>query len=308
MPKKSLWYRVGREFRMNWGLYLLVILPLAFLIIFKYIPIYGVQIAFRDFKIQHGITGSKFVGLKHFKKFLTNYKFFEIMRNTVLLSLYSLATFPLPIIFALLLNYIPNKRFQKSVQLITYAPHFITTVIIVGMVIQFLDARTGVINRLLGVIGIPAQNYMGNPDAFPHIFVFSNVWQNIGYNAIMYIAALSSVSPELHEAAIIDGATIPQRIRHVDLPGILPTVSIMLIMRLGSVLNVGYEKIYLMQNSLNLSVSEVISTYVYKQGLQSMIPQYSYSTAVNLFVSVVNVIMLILANRITKKMSGSGLF
>lgn len=308
MPKKTLWYRIGRELRLNWGLYLLVILPLAFLIIFKYVPMYGVQIAFRDYKIAQGITGSKFVGLKHFQKFLTNYKFFDIMRNTILLSLYSLMTFPLPILLALLLNYIPNKRFQKTVQLVTYAPHFITTVVIVGMIIQFLDARSGVVNQLLELVGVPAQNYMGNPAAFPHIYVWTNIWQNVGYNAIMYIAALSSVSPELHEAAIIDGATIPQRIRHVDLPGILPTVSIMLIMRLGSVLTVGYEKIYLMQNSLNLSTSEVISTYVYKQGLQSLVPQYSYSTAVNLFVSVVNVIMLLLANRITKKMSGSSLF
>ncbi len=308
MQKKTLWYRICREFRLNWGLYLLVILPLAFLILFKYVPMYGVQIAFRDFKIAHGITGSKFVGFKHFEKFLTNYKFKDIMWNTISLSLYSLLTFPLPIMLAMLLNYIPNKRFQKTVQLITYAPHFITTVVIVGMIIQFLDARSGVVNRLLELVGIPAQNYMGNPKAFPHIYVWTNVWQNVGYNSIMYIAALSSVSPELHEAAIIDGATIPQRIRHVDLPGILPTVSIMLIMRLGSVLSVGYEKIYLMQNSLNLATSEVISTYVYKQGLQSLIPQYSYSTAVNLFVSVVNVIMLVLANRISKKMSGSGLF
>lgn len=296
------------QLKRNWGLYLLVSIPMAYLIVFKYVPMYGVQIAFRDYKPGLGINGSDFVGLKHFIKFLTNYKFKEIMWNTIVISLYSLATFPLPVLLALLLNYVKNSRLKKTVQLVTYAPHFISTVVVVGMIIQFLDARNGVINQIIEMFGGQRANFMAKEAYFRHIYVWTGVWQSLGYNAIMYIAALANVSPELHEAAIIDGANIPQRIWHVDLPGILPTLSIMLIMRCGSILSMGHEKIYLMQNSLNLGQSEVISTYVYKQGIASTIPQYSYSAAVGLFVSVINVIMLLVTNWISKKVSGNAMF
>ena len=306
--QKKIKERILLEVKRNWGLYLLVSVPLAYLIIFKYVPMYGVQIAFRDYKPGLGISGSEFVGFKHFVKFLTNYKFKEIMWNTIVISLYSLATFPLPVMFALLLNYVKNHRFKKTVQLVTYAPHFISTVVIVGMIIQFLDARNGVINQIVELLGGERQNFMAKEAYFRHIYVWTDVWQGLGYSAIMYIAALANVSPELHEAAIIDGANIPQRIWHVDLPGILPTLSIMLIMRCGSILSMGHEKIYLMQNSLNLGHSEVISTYVYKQGIASDIPQYSYSAAVGLFVSVINVILLLVTNQISKKASGNSMF
>jgi len=306
--RKSFKEQLVREIKRNWGLYLLVSIPVAYLIIFKYIPMYGVQIAFRDFKVGLGFMESKWVGLKWFKKFLTNYKFKEIMWNTMAISLYSLATFPLPIVLALLLNYVKNQKFKKTVQMITYAPHFISTVVMVGIIIQFLDARNGVVNRIVEMLGGEAQNFMAKKEYFRHIYVWSGVWQSLGYNSIMYIAALAGVSPELHEAAIIDGATIKQRIWHVDLPSILPTIAITLILRCGSILSVGYEKIYLMQNSLNKGQSEVLSTYVYKLGLASSVPQYSYSTAVGLFVSVINLIMLLIVNKITAKMSGSSLF
>ena len=305
---KSFGERFSQELKRNWGLYLLVSMPLAYLIIFKYIPMYGIQIAFRDYKVGQGFTSGQWVGLKHFQKFLNFYNFDRLMLNTLSISLYSLATFPLPIILALLLHYVKNQHFKKTVQMITYAPHFISTVVMVGMILQFLDAKNGIINILINLLGGKGQNWMAKPAYFRHIYIWSGVWQGIGYGSIMYISALSSVSLELHEAAIIDGANIPQRIWHVDLPGILPTVSIMLILRCGSILSVGYEKIYLMQNSLNLPVSEVISTYVYKEGFTSGIPRYSYSAAVSLFISVINVTILLIVNKLADKFSNSSLF
>lgn len=300
--------RLFREIKRNGQLYLIVLLPLAYLIIFKYIPMYGVQIAFRDYKITKGIWESDWVGLKHFQKFLSNYKFKEILWNTISISLYSFITFPFPIILALALNSAKNQRYKKIVQMVTYAPHFISTVVLVGMIIQFLDARSGMINEIVRLFGGEAQNFLAKPEYFRHIYVWTGVWQGIGYGSIMYLAALSSVSPELHEAATLDGANLLQRIWHVDIPGILPTVSIMLIMRCGSILSVGYEKVYLLQNSLNIKTSEVISTYVYKQGLQAAIPQYSYSTAIGLFITLINMVMLIICNKLCDKLSGSSLF
>lgn len=306
--KKALKQRFVKEMKRNWELYLLVVVPVTYLIIFKYIPIWGVQIAFRDYKPGLGIMKSEWVGLKHFVRFINNYKFRDIIWNTISISLYDLCTFPLPIAFAVLLNYVKHAKFKKTVQMVTYAPHFISTVVMVGIIIQFLDARNGVVNRIVEFMGGSAQNFMAYGENFRHIYIWSGIWQNIGYNAVIYIAALSGVSPELHEAAIIDGANIPQRIWHVDLPGILPTIAIKLILACGSILTVGYQKIFLMQNSLNIGVSEVISTYVYKQGVASALPQYSYSTAIGLFVSIINVIMLLIVNKITDKLSGSSLF
>ena len=299
---------VQREIYKNWSLYLLVAVPVIYLIIFKYIPMYGVQIAFRRYQPVYGIEGSPWVGLDYFEQFMTNYKFWDIIRNTLSISIYSLLTFPLSIILAVLLNYIPFRKFQKTVQLVSYAPHFISTVVMVSMILQFLDTRTGLVNALITALGGEAINFMGRKDLFYHIYVWSGVWQGVGYASIIYIAALAGVSPELHEAAIMDGATIMKRVWHIDLPSILPTVMIMFIMQCGTVMSVGYEKVYLMQNSMNLEVSEVIDTYVYKQGLTSTMPKYSYSTAVGLFVSIINVILLVTVNTIAKKASGSSLW
>ena len=306
--KTTLVQGIRREIYKNWSLYLLVAVPVIYLIIFKYVPMYGVQIAFRRYQPVYGITGSPWVGLEYFEQFMTNYKFWDIIRNTLSNSVYSLATFPLSIVLAVLLNYIPFRKFQKTVQLVSYAPHFISTVVMVSMILQFLDTRNGLVNVLVTTLGGEAINFMGRKDLFYHIYVWSGVWQGVGYSSIIYIAALAGVSPELHEAAIMDGATIMKRVWHIDLPSILPTVMIMFIMQCGSVMSVGYEKVYLMQNSMNLEVSEVIDTYVYKQGLTSTMPKYSYSTAVGLFVSIINVILLVTVNTIAKKASGSSLW
>ncbi len=308
VSKRTFSERFVREIRKNWGLYLLVSIPLLYLILFKYWPMYGVQIAFRNYSPARSIANSPWVGLKYFQKFMGNYQFKRILGNTIAISLYSLLTFPLPILLAVLLNYVTRPRFKKTVQMISYMPHFISTVVMVGIILQFLDVRSGMLNMLLTALGREPVNFMAKPAYFRTIYILSGVWQSLGYNSIIYIAALSGVSPELHEAAIVDGANVLKRIWHVDLPGILPTISILLIMQCGSILSVGYEKIYLMQNSLNLSVSEIISTYVYKQGIAASMPQYSYATAIGLFVSVVNVIMLLIVNAASNRLSGNSLF
>ena len=211
---------------------------------------------------------------------------------------------------ALLLNYLPSKRYRKAIQMISYAPHFISTVVMCGIILQFLQARGGLINVLLNLVGIESRNWITYPSAFRHIYVWSGVWQGLGYSSIIYIAALSAVPPDLHEAAIVDGANIVKRIWHVDIPCVLPTFCILLIMRCGSILNVGFQKVLLLQNNLNLSVSEIISTYTYNIGLNSSgaVPQYSYGAAIGLFTSVVNLVLLVIVNAITKRLSGNGLW
>lgn len=303
------WLRqLGRDVRRDRMLYLMILAPLAFLLVFSYAPMYGVQIAFRDYNIINGIWDSPWVGLKHIRKFFSSYMFWRLMKNTLALSAYSLAVFPLSLVLALLLNYMPNRRYKKTVQMVSYIPHFLSTVVMCGMVLQFLDQRTGMLNAFLGLFGVPAQSFMANPSAFPHVYIWSGVWQGVGYGSVIYIATLAGVSPELHEAAIIDGANIWQRIWHVDIPGVLPTFCILLIMRCGSIMNVDFEKILLLQNDLNGKVSEVISTYVYKQSFQNTFPQYSYSAAIGLFTSLVNMALLVTVNRASKRLSGSSLW
>lgn len=303
------WLRqLGRDVRRDRMLYLMILAPLAFLLVFSYAPMYGVQIAFRDYNIIKGIWDSPWVGLKHIRKFFSSYMFWRLMKNTLALSAYSLAVFPLSLVLALLLNYMPNRRYKKTVQMVSYIPHFLSTVVMCGMVLQFLDQRTGMLNAFLGLFGVPAQSFMANPSAFPHVYIWSGVWQGVGYGSVIYIATLAGVSPELHEAAIIDGANIWQRIWHVDIPGVLPTFCILLIMRCGSIMNVDFEKILLLQNDLNGKVSEVISTYVYKQSFQNTFPQYSYSAAIGLFTSLVNMALLVTVNRASKRLSGSSLW
>lgn len=297
-----------RELSGNWELYLLSLIPLTFLLLFSYLPMYGVQIAFRDFDILKGFWDSPWVGLKHFINFVEGPMFWKVLGNTFRLSLYNLLLFPLPVMLALMLKYMPSKRFGKLVQTVSYIPHFISTVVMCGMVIQFLNPRYGVINTLLAALGGTKEDWMADPDAFPHILVWSNVWQNIGYSSITFIATLAGVSKEQHEAAIVDGANIWDRIWHVDIPGILPTVSVMFVMSCGSILTSDFERILLLQNYLNADASEVISTYVYNLSFNSAVPQYSYSTAINLFTTLVNILMLFLANKVTKKLSGSGMW
>lgn len=294
----------GESIRRNWQLHLMILIPMIYVIIFYYGPMYGAQIAFRDYRPRAGITGSEWVGLKWFIKFFNNYKFWDILKNTLLISFYSLATFPLPIIFALLLNALPSERFKKFTQTISYMPHFISVVIVVtilDIVLSPVNGIYGVFYRLLGGEGV-ATDIRTSAEAFRHMYIWSGVWQTLGWNTIIYTAALSSVSQELHEAAMLDGANRFKRMLHVDLPAIMPTVAIMLIMRCGSIMSIGFEKVYLMQYPTNITVSEIISTHVYKVGMGST-TDMSYASAIGLFNSVINCIMLIFVNWLSKKVS-----
>lgn len=296
----------------HWQIYCFLLLPLVYLILFCYVPMTGVQIAFRKFTIRDGIWGSKWVGLSNLSKFFDTYNSWTIIKNTLTISLYSIvAGFPIPILFALMLNCVRNERYKKAIQTITYMPHFISTVVIVGMILQIANPRVGLYGTLMhGLTGSYPADPLGSPKVFVHLYVWSGIWQQFGWSSIVYLAALSNVDPQLHEAAIIDGASRWQRVLHVDFPCILPTATIMLIMRAGNVMSIGYEKIYLMQNNLNLATSEVISTYVYKIGLGagSNVPNYSLSTAVGLFNSVINLVLICTVNAITRKLSETSLW
>lgn len=290
----------------NWVCYLFILPMLIYVIIFNYIPMYGIQLAFKDYRVADGIWGSAWVGLKHFKTFFESYQFKDLLWNTLSLSLYSLiAGFPMPIIFALLLNYITNVKLKKVVQMVTYAPHFISTVVYCGMILIFLSSD-GVINQLLKLIGIDSVAFLTNPSNFRHIYVWSGVLQNIGWGSIMYISVLTSVDPTLHEAATVDGATRFQRLLHIDLPAIVPTMVIMLIMRAGEIMDLGFEKAFLLQNNINLDYSEIIATYVYRIGIQG--GQFSYSSAIGLFNNVINMVLLVVVNKIAKKVSDVSLW
>ncbi len=298
------WGKFWLRIRRNWQLYVLLILPLAWLIIFRYAPMYGAQIAFRQYSPVFGIEGSPWVGLANFERFFNSPKFEPIIVNTLVLSFYSLiAGFPIPIILALSLNQVKMRLFRNSVQMITYAPHFISTVVIVGMLFQFLHPRVGFTAVLANALGVNAPNWMGDPGAFRHIFVWSGIWQEMGFGAIIYLAVLSTVDPALHEAAVVDGANRLQRIRYIDIPGLLPTAMVLLVLSTGRVLEVAFEKVYLMQSPLNLSVAEVINTYVYKVGLLSPILDFSYSTAIGLLKGIVGLLLLIAVNHAARRLT-----
>jgi putative aldouronate transport system permease protein len=293
--------------RKNWELYLIVLLPVAYIIIFAYVPMYGAQLAFKDFDSSKGIGGSPWVGMKHFVAFFRSYYFVRVLRNTTLISLYGLlASFPFPILLAIGLNEARNRAYVKTVQMVTYMPYFISTVVMVSMLVQLLDPRLGVANKILAALGLKATHFMAKPDWFQSIYVWSGIWQGTGYASIIYLAALAAIDPTLYEAAIVDGATKSQRIWHIDLPGILPTVVILLILNMGGIMNVGFEKVFLMQNDLNLTASEVIATYVYKVGLLG--GDFSYSTAIGFFNSVVSFLFLVSANQIAKRLGGASLW
>lgn len=296
----------AKSFRLHWQLYLLLLLPLVWVIVFRYWPMFGLQIAFKNFKISKGFWNSSWVGFKYFEQFLTDYSFKRLITNTVGISMYSLiAGFFPPIILAVALNECRHKYFTKGVQTITYMPHFLSTVVVTSILTQLLSYG-GALNTVVKALGGTPRNFLSEPAYFKSIYVWSGVWQSQGYNSIMYLAALAGISPELQEAAYVDGANVWQRIWHVDLPGIIPTAIILLILNTASVLNVGYEKVYLLQNSLNMSASDVISTYVYRVGLVDM--NYSFSTAVNLFQSVISLALMAIVNGIARKVSDYSLW
>lgn len=305
--KKATPKRLGKRKDIHWQLWLMMVPAIVYMVLFVYKPMGGVLIAFQDYSLKRGIWGSEWVGFENFNRLFKSYWFPIILKNTLTLSLLSLIlSFPAPIILALAANEIRSERRKRTFQTVSYAPHFISTVVVCGMITVFLSPESGVINFLLQAVGIDPVAFLAKPNAFKWVYVLSGIWQTVGWSAIIYIAALSGVDKNLLEAAEIDGANRIQRIRYVNLPVLVPTIVIMFILRCGSILSVGYEKVYLLQNTANLSASEVISTYVYKVGLEKA--DFGFSTAVNLFNNVINCIVLILSNKLSKKVSGSSLF
>ncbi len=300
--KKSVFSRLAKDYQ----LYLLVLPALIWYVLFAYVPMYGVQIAFKDYSGALGILGSPWVGIKHFKSFFRSYYAWTLIKNTVVLSLYSMAAgFPIPIILSLMLNEVKSPGRKKFAQTVLYAPHFISLVVLVGMLNLFFSAK-GPIDTLRMAMGLESVNYLTSPGAFRHLYVWSGVWQEAGWGCVIYLAALSGVDPGLHEAAMIDGASRFQRIWHINLPCLLPTATILLIMNAGSVLSVGFDKAFLMQNDLNMKTSNVISTYIYNRGLVKQ--DYSFSTAVGLMNNLINFFMVLLVNKIAKALSDTSLF
>ncbi|MBP8989220.1 MAG: sugar ABC transporter permease [Clostridia bacterium] len=303
IKRKSKWQAIKK----NYDLYIFLLPTVLYFLIFRYGPMYGIQIAFKDFIATHGIWGSPWVGFEHFRRFFNSFQFKAVLINTIALSFYTLFFgFWPPILLALMLNQVGNEKFKRFVQTVTYAPHFISVVVVVSMLFAFLALRNGLVNIAIRALGGEAIDFMGSARWFRTIYVLSDIWQNMGWSSIIYIAALSGISPELHEAAIIDGANRIQRIWHIEIPGILPTIIILLILRSGSIMNVGFQKVFLMQTPLNMSVSQVISTYVYQIGLINA--DFSFATAVDLFNSVINFAIIITVNAISRRLSETSLW
>lgn len=301
------WKETFQKIISSWQLYMLILPAFLYFLIFHYGPMYGVQIAFKDYMPSLGIWGSPWVGFKHFTRFFNSYYFGTLLKNTIGLSVYSLIVgFPLPIILALALNEIKEGRFKKIVQTVTYAPHFISVVVIVGMIIAFLSPQTGIINHAIKALGFKPIAFMESPKWFKTIYVLSDVWQSTGWSSVIYMAALSGVDPQLHEAATIDGASRWQRLIYVNLPALIPTMVILLIMNFGGIMSLGHEKVLLMQNPLNMPSSNIISTFTYQQGLLDA--HYSYAAAIGLFNSVINAVLLLGVNKISKKVSDVSLW
>jgi len=298
-PGKNLGKRIIR----HWEFYLLLLPGIVLTVIYKYIPMYGVQIAFRDYNAVDGFWGSAWVGLKWFEKFFTNYRSFRMIKNTVLLSLYSLLwSFPIPIFMALLVNQVRHKKFQRTVQTILYAPHFISVMILCGMLRIFLSPYGGLINTIVSLFGGNGNvNYIDQASSFRTIYISSGIWQDAGWGMIIYLATLAGVDASLHEAAKVDGASAWQRMIHIDIPALIPIIVIQLIMSFGSLMSVGFDKAFLLQTDLNKEASEIIATYVYDQGMLKAM--YSFSTAVGLFNTAVNLVLLTCVNKICKKLS-----
>lgn len=297
-----------KDIKKNYELYLFLIPAVVSVFIFNYLPMYGIQIAFKDFKPARGILGSKFVGLKWFERFFSSFQFTEILSNTLLLSILLLiCSFPIPIIFALIVNQYKDGKFRRILQTVSYAPHFISTVVMVGMVVLFLSPSSGLYGTIVRMFGGDPQNIMGDSAMFRPIYILSDIWQHTGWDSIIYLAALSSINQDLYDAANVDGAGRFKKMWYIEIPALKETAIILLILRLGNIMSMGFEKAYLMQNNLNLATSEIIATYVYKVGLTGT-PQYSYSAAIGVFNSVINVILIVAFNKLSKKVSGAGLW
>lgn len=304
--RRGTWAYVRKRLLESWQWYLLLLPALIYTIVFHYVPMYGVLMAFQKYRPSKGVIGSEWIGFDNFIRFFKYPYFTKMIRNTLSITLLSLSTFPCSIIFALLLNEVTQMKFKKVAQMITYMPHFLSEVVVCSLIILMLDLSSGPINNLIDALGGQRQYFMGEPSAFAPIYVFSGLWQNLGWGAILYLSALSGVSSEQIEAARIDGANRLQIMWHINLPAIMPTIMITLLMRLGRIMSLGYTKILLLENDLVADVSNVISTYVYKIGILG--GQYSYSAAIGLFNNVINILLLLLFNQLSKKLTDVGLF
>ncbi len=305
IPKKKINYAV--YFKNNWQLYVLILPAIIYFVVFNYMPLYGIQIAFKDFKAVFGIAGSKWVGLKHFENFFHAYYFKRLLANTLLLNVYYLLwSFPVPIILAILLNQIKGPRIKRFIQTSIYVPYFISTVVLAGMLYIFLSPTSGILNVLRQALGMKAVDFMSDAKAFRSIYIISGIWQSAGWGTILYIASLSGVDPSLYEAAEIDGASIWQKIRYIDIPSIVPVIVMVFILDCGKLLSSDTNKALVMQTAGNIPTSDIIGVYVYNVGLGS--GQFSYTTAIGLFINVINFIIIITANQISKKISDVGLF
>ena len=303
-PKtKGFFQAVRREY----GLYLLFLVPLIWYLVFMYYPMYGLQIAFKRYNAKLGILGSPWVGFKYFQQFFGSYYFKDLLVNTLVLNVYQMALgFPIPIVLALVINEIHSQPLKKAVQNVTYIPYFLSMVVVVSMLTLFSNPNSGLFNKIAGIFGGGGVDYMAKEDCFRTMYVLSGVWQNMGFNSVIYIAALSSIDPQLYEAAEIDGASRMRKILNISIPCIMPTIVILFIMRIGSLMNVGFEKVLLMQNNVNMGKSDVISTFIYRNGIQK--GQFSYSAAVGIFNSLINLALLVGANMLTRRLGDSSLW
>lgn len=307
LGNKDAWYnKLAKSFKRYYWLYIFLIPTLLYYLIWHYVPMGGVVVAFERYTGAKSILESDWVGIKWFEDFFTSHFASRTIGNTVILSLLSLATFPIPIVLALIINEIRNERYKRFAQTVMYAPHFISMVVLVSMLNIFFDPDFGFINNIIELFGGTPRNFIGESASFRPLYIWSGVWQSTGWNCIIYVSALSGVDASLHEAATLDGASKMQRILHVNLPTIAPTIIIMLIMRVGNIMSVGADKVLLMMNDLNTETSEIIGTYVYSRGLLG--GDFSYATAVGLFTNVINLIMLLTVNKISSKVSETSLF
>lgn len=302
--------KLKKNIMQHWALYLFVLPALTVTVIFRYIPMYGLQIAFKNYYFATGINGSSWAGMngfQHFYRFFNSMDFWKIIRNTFSISFYTLLIgFPFPIILALMINQLKSERAKRVIQTVTYMPHFISIVVMVGIILLFLSPSTGLYGNFCKYLGISPINIMGEARLFSSVYVWSDVWQNTGWNSIIYLAAISSIDPSLYEAAKIDGASRLMIIKKIDIPHLMPTIMMLLILRCGRLLLVGFEKVYLMQNNLNLASSEIITTYEYKMGILNQ--NFSYGSAIGLFNTVVNFSLLIIVNKLSHRATGNSLW
>jgi len=305
--KKMSWSKVKVQIKNNWQLYVMILPVVVYFFITEYMPMYGVQIAFRDYKITQGITGSKWVGFKHFENFFNAYYFERLITNTLVLNILNLVcNFPIPIFLAIFLNQIRNDKRKRFIQTTIYVPHFISTVVLAGMLYIFLGPTTGIFNHARVALGLGTYDFMAEAEAFRWIYVLSGIWQGAGYGTILYIAGLAGVDPGLYEAAEIDGASVWQKIWHIDVPTLIPTAVMVFILDCGKVLSSNTTKTLVLQTAGNISVSDIIGTYTYQIGLNG--GQFSYSSAIGLFTNLINLVLILTANKISKKVSSVGLF